>query len=127
MINRRVISEDEARKAIELGEFPESIRTSQSRVAIILTQNWCPQWRSMKRWLKKVEKNGVDDGTDIDIYELEYNGKPFGKEFMRFKESVLGNDLVPYVRYYRNGEFIGDSNFVSRDRFFALLNGDSST
>ena len=119
MIERKVISEDQARKAIEAGDFDESITKAGDLVAIVLTQGWCPQWVALNKWLGKAEKKAALDDPDIVVFELIYSGKPYGNEFMQFKEDVLGNDLVPYVRYYRNGELIAESNFVSRDRFFA--------
>ena len=121
MIEIKTISEDQARKAIETGDFDESVKKAGERVAIILTQDWCPQWLALNRWLGKAEKKPTTDEPDVVVYELIYNGKPYGNEFMQFKEDVLGNDLVPYVRYYRSGEFVRESNYVSRDRFFANL------
>ena len=36
---------------------------------------------------------------------------------------VLANDEIPYIRYYRNGEFIKDSNFVEINVFTKILRG----
>ena len=35
-----------------------------------------------------------------------------------FKENVFKNAKLPYVRYYRNGNFVGDSNLIFLRRRF---------
>ena len=122
MIRQHGIDEESAREAIADGEFPEAMRTSRGLVAIVLTQDWCPQWTAMKRWLDEQEQTEAPE-EEIDVYELEYNRASFGDEFMRFKEEVLGNRLIPYVRYYRNGELVGESNYLSGERFLSELRG----
>ena len=117
MIVRREITEEQARAAIEAGEFSAELINSSKFVALILTQDWCPQWSSMLGWLKACVKKGKPDGVDIDVHELIYNNTPLEREFIRFKENELNNYEIPYVRYYVDGSFIGDSNYVSRAEF----------
>jgi hypothetical protein len=119
MITRRQLNEGEARHAIDHGDFAESVRSSKGHVAVVLTQDWCPQWTSMKRWLEDLEQSESADIPEIDVYELEYNRVGYGSEFMRFKETTFGNPLIPYVRYYRDGRFVADSNYVSKERFLS--------
>jgi hypothetical protein len=40
---------------------------------------------------------------------------------MSFKEDVLGNQQVPYVRFYRDGKLVRQSNWVPRAAFAAML------
>jgi hypothetical protein len=47
------------------------------------------------------------------VWTLEYDRHSDFERIRRFKEEEFGNREIPYVRYYRDGEFIGDSNFVS--------------
>ena len=117
MIVRREITEEQARAAIEAGEFSTELIYSSKFVALILTQDWCPQWLSMLDWLKACVKKGKPEDVDIDVYELIYNNTPLQRDFMRFKENELNNYEIPYVRYYVDGSFIGDSNYVSRADF----------
>lgn len=118
MIHRKHISEEQARGAMERGEFGDEVTASRPYVAVILTQDWCPQWPAMQRWMSRLEKPTENSGVpEIDVYDLEYNRLSFAVEFMRYKEQTLGNDLIPYVRYYVDGSLVGESNFVMRDAF----------
>ena len=121
MIIRKQLTEADARTAITEGEFAESVRASGENVAIVLTQHWCPQWTAMQHWLGKLERKNRPEDLDVEVYELEYDKVDYGSEFMRFKESVFGNSLIPYVRYYHNGDLIGETNFVGADRFLGYF------
>lgn len=105
------ITDTQAAHIIEHREIPSEIVQSSEKVAVILTQDWCPQWVFMKRWLKKTTEKGVD------TFYLSYNKKPYFQDFMNAKESAFGNEHVPYVRYYVNGKLVDDSNYVSEELF----------
>ncbi len=99
---------------IDQGDFPPEVLESKTRVAVVMTQDWCPQWGYMKDYLP-----GIED-ADLDIYVTLYNTEAYGDAFMEFKEDVFENALIPYVRYYVNGQFKKASNFVSREHFIQL-------
>jgi hypothetical protein len=103
-------------QAMAKGEFGPEITASTSLVAVILTQSWCPQWIMMRRWLDRAESD-----TASRVFFLEYDQEDFFDAFMAFKEDVFGNRSVPYIRYYRDGVFTGDGNFIGRDGFVAKL------
>ncbi len=103
------------------GDFPDSVRSSNRNVAIILTQDWCSQWTAMRRWLGDLEREQPEGSPDVDVYELEYNRTVYGNEFMRFKETVFGNSLVPYVRFYRDGRLVGESNYIDKRGFLSFF------
>lgn len=105
----KIINKDQALDAIKNGEFGADITGSADKVAIILTQSWCPQWQSMKRF--------VVDFTGAEIFFLEYDLTGFFDEFIRFKENRLGNDQIPYIRYYIGGSLVADTNAVSENIF----------
>ncbi|MBB6480551.1 hypothetical protein [Spirochaeta isovalerica] len=107
------ITDAQAMSLIQNREIPAQLISSGKFVAVVLTQDWCPQWLFMKRWLAEMEKEGVK------VYYLSYNRKPYFHDFMNVKESIFNNDQVPYVRYYVNGEFAGDSNYVGRELFLS--------
>jgi hypothetical protein len=46
---------------------------------------------------------------------------PDFERIMRFKEDVLGNDQVPYLRFYRDGKLVRQSNWLPRASFAAIL------
>lgn len=118
MINFVEMTEDQASAAIKNGEFSNDLTDAAQNVAVVLTQDWCPQWRAMKQWLSKGEAD-----TDVTVFYFIYNKSSIAKEFMGFKETVLNNYLIPYVRYYQNGSLIHESNYTSRDRFIGVFNG----
>ena len=103
-------------QAMAKGEFSPEVTASSSRVAIVLTQSWCPQWVMMRLWLHQAEKD-----AEASVFIMEYDKEAVFEDFMAFKEDVLGNRSVPYVRYYRDGKFTGDGNFTGRDGFVARL------
>jgi hypothetical protein len=58
---------------------------------------------------------------DAKGYYGEYDIEPWenldSEAFMTFKEETFGNREIPYVRYYRNGSFSRESNYISLDGF----------
>jgi hypothetical protein len=116
MINRHELKSEQIKSAIENGEFGKDIIASKDIAVVIMTQDWCPQWHRMSEWIYK-----TDLTADIDIYELIYNKTEHFKEFMNLKESKWGNDQIPYLRYYKKGKLIYESNYVGSEKFKAML------
>ena len=116
----RKLTEAECKAAMKNGEFDAAL-VSGSAAAIILTQSWCPQWTAMKAYLPQVEAalGGVP------LYYVEYDIEAWenlrNDDFMAFKENTYKNREIPYVRYYRNGVFSRDSNYISADGFKSRL------
>ena len=122
MIERRSITDEQAQAAMAGGDFGPEITGAGPRVAVILTQSWCPQWPAMEKWLRALVREGKPTEHDIIVFEYVYDKSSISREFTRFKEQVLGNALIPYVRYYRDGNLVDQSNYVgSRDflQYFA--------
>ncbi|MCL2070449.1 MAG: hypothetical protein FWH19_05640 [Treponema sp.] len=119
----RELSEAECRAAIETGDFDAGL-VSGPAAAVILTQSWCPQWAAMKAYLPKAEETL----GDVKIYYVEYDTASWesleNEAFMSFKEDGFKNREIPYVRYYRNGVFSRDGNFISADGFLSRLKGE---
>ncbi|MEN8905213.1 MAG: hypothetical protein ABF289_04560 [Clostridiales bacterium] len=109
------LSKIEIFKAIESKEFSKELLTSAETVIIAMTQDWCPQWIFMKRWLYKLVNE------NCKVYEVIYNNKDYSNNFMSFKENTFGNDLVPYVRIYKKGMFFKDCNYRSQSMFKQIL------
>jgi glutaredoxin len=121
----RNLTEDECRYAIDHGDFADSLVKGKAAV-IILTQSWCPQWVAVKSYLEEAEKKAAEKtGVDINIYTIEYDiaeWRQLGHEdFMTFKEDTFNNREIPYIRYYKDGVFSGDSNYLSLDGFLSRL------
>jgi hypothetical protein len=125
MIHRRSLSRAEAEHAMRHGEFDDSVTDAAARVAVVLTQDWCGQWIAMDRYLEELaawsgDPPGAPD-RGLAIFQLIYNTVEYFHAFMSFKETVWCNALIPYVRYYRGGRLVGQSNYVSRSQFLDLL------
>lgn len=76
------ISESEIRDTMFNGEFSSSITSSNRNVGVILTQDWCPQWTYMERWIQ-----AMPNRDDLDLYLVKYNRECYFEEFMSFKEN----------------------------------------
>ncbi len=107
------ITDKQAEYIIENKEIPDEIINSAARVAVVLTQNWCPQWVDMQAWLPELE--------GIEIYYQCYNIKPYSYKLMKVKETVFGNDLIPYIRYYKDGKLVNQTNHVGKEEFISLF------
>lgn len=106
------LTDDECRAMISEGGVPEPIRGRSSRVAVVLTQSWCPDWRVMRNYLSRLDEPG------LTVFAVEYDQRPIFRELMAFKETVFGNHEIPYVRHYRDGRLVGESNLVFTSRGF---------
>jgi hypothetical protein len=105
-----IITKEQALRAIQHHEFGENVIASNRRVAVLLTQDWCPRWGAMKDWIYSLE-------DDFDLYELIYNKVDYFDDFRNFKETIWDNDRIPYVRYYRDGTLSSVSNYVTKEEF----------
>jgi hypothetical protein len=116
MINKNIIQKDQALNAKANGEFESGIISAKSKVVIILTQDWCPQWQNMKSWIY-----GLNINEDIEIFELEYNNTDYFNDFMGFKENQLGNSDIPYLRFYKDGVLAEESNFIGENELIDII------
>ena len=117
-----VLTEAQCRYAMEHAEFSKEILNSAERVAIILTQSWCPQWERMQAYLEEAGSMvKVKDKQSVMIFFAEYDKIPLFEPFMEFKETIFNNREIPYVRYYKNGKLAGESNYVSLEGFVSRL------
>ena len=107
------ISKEQAVTCLEKKEFGADIICAASKVAVILTQSWCPQWLAMKRF--------VGDVTGCEVFFVEYDLVDYFERFRTFKEKVFGNDEIPYIRYYEGGKLIAESNAVSQEEFLKRI------
>jgi len=116
----RKLTEAECKAAMKNGEFDAAL-VSGPAAAIILTQSWCPQWSAMKAYLPQVEAAL----GNVSLYYVEYDIEAWenldNEAFMTFKENTFNNRQIPYVRYYRNGVFSRDSNYISVEGFRSRL------
>ena len=113
MIEVENIPEESVQNLLQRGEFDSEIRESAVYTAVVLTQSWCPQWTMLQRGFERLAEKGEPEEARLKVWTLEYDRHPDFETIRRFKEEQFGNREVPYIRYYRNGNFLGDSNFVS--------------
>ena len=110
----RIITREQAMSAIECGEFGSDVTAFERRVAVVMTQDWCPQWAAMKRWFYSLE-------IEAGLFELIYDKRDFFDVFRTFKEKKWKNGQIPYIRYYSGGKLTAESNFVSEKEFLGNL------
>jgi len=110
----RTLTKDQLDALMSEGEFPESVRLAAPKVVVVMTQDWCGQWADMAAYLP-------DFAGEAAIFTVEYNLLPDFERLMRFKEDVLGNQHVPYVRFYRDGKLVRQSNWLPRGSFASML------
>ena len=106
------LTEAQIRDAIKNSEFDKSIISSNKKVAILMTQSWCWQWKMVKEWI-----TDVSNIKELDIFVIVYDNKNYYEDFLNFKENVFGNYEIPYIRYYSDGKLIHESNFTSKETF----------
>ncbi len=104
----------EVQHALQHGEFSPDITTRPS--AVIMSQDWCPDWRAMEKWLDAWKTHNKPE-QDIDIYLYLYNRSPEFLKFLALKENIWNNHLIPYVRYYCGRHLIAESNYVTPEGF----------
>jgi hypothetical protein len=114
----RKLEKEECLSAMAAGEFGEELRKASDSVAIVLTQSWCPQWAWMRGYLESLPAD-----PERKIFWVEYDREDYFEDFMRFKETAFGNDQVPYVRYYRDGDLVSESNYIDQGGFLRRLAG----
>ena len=95
-------------------EFPTAITQAASKVAVVMTQGWCPEWVDMASWLK-------DEYPDAKVFQLVYDKHKRFNEIRQFKENVFKSHAIPYVRYYKDGSLAAESYYVWEDEFQGLL------
>jgi len=112
----RKLEEADCLACMAKGEFPGEVTGAAPSVAVVLTQSWCAQWTRMRSYLES-----MPEGGGAEVFWIEYDREGFYERFMTFKESAFGNREIPYVRYYRGGALVAESNFVDEGRFLSLL------
>jgi hypothetical protein len=117
MIKKHTLTKDQVLYAIQNSEFDNEVLSSEDKVVIVMTQDWCPQWHNMNNWIYSLE---VEE--DIGIYEFIYNKSDYFNEFMLHKESVWKNRDIPYLRYYKASKLINDTNYKNQKAFLEILN-----
>ena len=115
-MKRKMLSKEQALKAIQNLEFSADVTASNNKVAVVMTQDWCSEWMAMKRWMDSME-----DIKELDIYELIYNTVDYYQNFLQLKEKSWKNDLIPYIRYYIDSVPVRQSNYVKKEDFLKIL------
>lgn len=110
MNNFLSLTEADLTATLAAGEIPESIRHAADHVIVIWTQDWCPQWADLERWV-------LEEAIDIPVYLLVYNRHPRFQELMTFKEDIWKNREIPYVRHYVQGKMVAAHNWLPRTTF----------
>ncbi len=123
MVERRQLKQAQAEQAMKDGEFDASVIAAAPCVAVLLSQDWCPQYAALDRHLSDLASGGDPSVPAVTVFELLYNRVDYFEAFMRFKETHWRNYEIPYVRYYRDGKLVGESNYVGPQQFLAFFRG----
>jgi len=110
----KTLTQDQLDALMRDNEFPPEIRHAAPVVAVVMTQDWCPQWTDMAAYLP-------DFAHRAAIFTVEYNRLPDFERIMRFKETIFKNGEVPYLRVYREGSLVRTSNWIPRSAFERIL------
>jgi hypothetical protein len=117
MTVRKSLTRAQAEHAMRHGEFDDTVTAAAPRVAVVLSQDWCGQWSAMNHYLDELSVTQGEEDGELVVFHLLYNTVDYFHAFLSFKEGVWRNALIPYVRYYRAGRLVGESNFVSQSQF----------
>jgi len=109
------ISSAEANVLMKENKLPSFINEPGWRI-LILTQSWCSQWHLMKKYIPQLEKENTFKAAYFE-YDLAENFE----SFMHFKEAEYRNDYVPYLRFYFDGAFISESNYLGESAFISRI------
>jgi hypothetical protein len=115
------LTSEQAGEILASGGIPPEMGGISPRVAIVLTQSWCPQWLAMEAYLNRMKDRQSPETADLTVFYLCYDLLPFGEEFTRFKETRFSNDQIPFVLYYTDGNLKETSNYVSESGFLGLF------
>lgn len=118
MITFKTIDDNEMKYIMENKEISNDIKNTSEKVLAIFTQDWCGDWKGLNRELVANEQN---NDVDLTVFICKYNESPLYEEFMSFKEKEWKNDLIPYLRYYKNGNFIKDTNHLPFQRIMNVF------
>jgi len=118
MMHRSELHEEHIQHALDHGELPDAVIGAYPNVAVILTQGWCPQWKSMDTWLTAAAHKAEPQAYELSVPCFVYDKSPLFKKFRKFKEKVWGNHHVPYVRYYKDGKLFDETNYLPSQEFF---------
>ena len=110
------LTEAQCRAAMADGEFGADVTGAAELVIVALAQSWCPQWAAMSAMLASLPER-----PSLRAFFVEYDRESFFEDFMAFKEKTLGNDLVPYIRYYRGGSLARTSNFLDKASLLRII------
>ena len=119
MITFKTIDDNEMKYIMENKEVSNDIKNTSEKVLAIFTQDWCGDWKGLNIELVANEQN---NDVDLTVFICKYNESPLYEEFMNFKEKEWKNELIPYLRYYKNGSFIKDTNHLPFQRIMNVFN-----
>jgi hypothetical protein len=114
MIQCKKVPHDEVLLAIKNMEFSPEIIMAGKKVAIVMSQSWCPEWKLMNRYINTLCTHEDYKEEEIVIWTLIYDGTDYFDEFRNFKENSFQNYGIPYTRFYRDGKLVKTSNFLGK-------------
>lgn len=118
MITFYNMTDEQMLETVENKELPQSLLSKSKNVIAVFTQDWCPDWHGVEKDLKKNENYS----DDIVVYVAIYNTSKHSESIMNFKETVWNNALIPYIRCYKDGVLVKESNAMAFERIVRAFN-----
>lgn len=119
MLTIKHMTDDDLQYIIGNKDISEEIKKYSENVLTIFTQDWCKDWEMLNR---EIEKNLNTTQYDITIFLSAYNHSKHFDNFRDFKETHWANNFIPYLRYYKNGELIKETNQLPLMRVLKTFN-----
>jgi hypothetical protein len=91
---------------LQTGDFDKNLTNSAPVVVVILAQSWCGDWQAMQHWLPRLDTS--------NFYNFVYDQCELFDEIVAFKENSFKNNEIPYLRYYKNGVLVDESNYIKQ-------------
>lgn len=109
MIKFNTMTDSNTRYILDHNDIESSIINATENVLVVFTQTWCSDWKDMNQELiDSKEANEID----INVYTLEYNRSLLFEPFREFKENIWNSHLIPYLRFYKNGVLLWETNHL---------------
>lgn len=112
MIKFNTVNDSNLRYILDHKNIEDDIIKSSENILVVFTQDWCPNWKNLN---DELLNNKETTEIDIDLYTAIYNKSKLFEDFKSFKEDFWLSHLIPYLRYYKNGELLWETNHLSFD------------
>ena len=91
-MSMKKLTDDQMDSFLKNKEFGADVIEAAPNTAVVLTQDWCPQWTAMKRYLSEIPE------SEAAVFFIEYNREPRGNNRIDFTGPV-GNRFFGFENF----------------------------